>query len=81
MRGWIEEIVAQGLRRPAHPADTWTQGFVTDAFRALGLEDVHAEPVPVSRWEPTRWSLTATPAGGSPRGVACYPLPHSAPTA
>lgn len=81
MRGWIEEVVAQGVRRPAYPADGWTQRFVTDAFRALGLEDVHAEPVPVMRWEPKDWSLEVTPAGGPTRQVACFPLPHAAPTA
>jgi hypothetical protein len=79
MVGWIEDIVAQGLRRPGYAADTWTEGFVAERLRELGL-DVHAEPVAVTRWEPLRWSLTVTPEGAAPVELDCFPLPYGAPT-
>ena len=78
MVGWIEDIVAQGLRRPGYAADTWTEGFVVDRLQELGLE-VHTEPVAVTRWEPLRWSLTVMPRGAASFEVDCFPLPYSAP--
>jgi hypothetical protein len=79
MMGWIEDIVAQGIRRPGYPADTWTETFVADHLRSLGLE-VRTEPVEVTRWEPHRWSLTVIPATGAPFDLDCTPLPYAAPT-
>lgn len=79
MMGWIEEIVAQGVRRPGYAADTWTEDFVAAHLRDLGL-DVHVEPVTVTRWEPRHWSLTVLPAGGEPAfEVDGFPLPYAAP--
>lgn len=79
----IEEIVAKGVRRPAYPADLWTEQYCLQRFRDLGLENVRAEPLEVVYWEPRNWSLTvwsdaAGPSSG--RDVPCFPLPHSAPT-
>ncbi|WP_076814761.1 M28 family peptidase [Pseudofrankia asymbiotica] len=79
MVGWIEQIVARGVRRPGYPADAWVEGFVSARFRELGLVDVHTEPVSVTRWEPTRYSLVATPAGAAPRELRCFPVPLAAP--
>ena len=78
----VEEIVAQGIRRPAYPADQWAEQFCLNRFRDLGLENARLEPVDVTYWEPRRWSLTTWsdadgPASG--RDVPCFPLPHSAP--
>ncbi|MBX3313407.1 MAG: M28 family peptidase [Actinobacteria bacterium] len=81
IHGWIERIVEQGIRRPGYPADEWTTDFVEDRFGELGLVDVHREPVAVTRWEPHRWSLVATPDGGDPVDVGCWPIPYGAPTA
>ena len=80
MMGWIEDIVARGIRRPGYEADTWTEGFVVDRLREMGL-DVRTEPVTVTRWEPLRWSLTVTPEGATPFELDCLPLPYAAPTA
>jgi hypothetical protein len=79
MMSWIEQVVARGVRRPGYAADAWTEGFVAQKFRDFGLVDVHTEPVAVTRWEPSRYALTATPAGGPARALACFPLPHAAP--
>ena len=54
----IQEIVAQGIRRPAYPADRWTEEYCLQRFRDLGMENVRAEPFEVTYWEPQRWSLT-----------------------
>ena len=82
--GCIEEVFAQGVRRPGYPADRWSEQFCLERFRALGLENVRPEPVELPYWEPRRWSLTVWGDGsGVSQGLdlACFPLPHSAPTA
>jgi Peptidase family M28 len=79
MVGWIEDIVARGIRRPGYEADTWAEDFAIDRLREMGL-DVHTEPVAVTRWEPVRWSLTVTPEGATPFELDCTPLPYAAPT-
>ena len=38
--GLIEEIYAQGVRRPGCPADRWAVEFSTKNFREGGLENV-----------------------------------------
>jgi hypothetical protein len=79
MMSWIRQIVAQGVRRPGYAADTWVQGFIAEKFRAFGLVDVHTEPVPVTRWDPSTATLVATPSGAEPRTLECFPMPYSAP--
>jgi hypothetical protein len=79
MVGWIEEIVAQGIRRPGYAADTWTEDFAAERLRDMGL-DVRTEPVTVTRWEPVRWSLTVLPGhGAAPFELDGFPLPYAAP--
>ena len=77
---WIEEVFAQGVRRPGYPADRWAERFVQEQFRALGLQDVRAEPVELPYWEPVEASLTVQPEGGEAISLPCFPLPHAAPT-
>ncbi|WP_238429956.1 M28 family metallopeptidase [Frankia nepalensis] len=79
MMDWVEQVVARGVRRPGYAADQWAQEFVTAKFREFGLTDVHAEPVTVTRWEPLRYSLVATPAGEAPVELECFPLPFAVP--
>jgi len=76
---WIERIFARGVRRPGYPADRWTEEFVAQCFRELGLEDVRLEPAPLPYWEPRSWSLQVTGTAGELE-LPCFPLPHSAPT-
>jgi hypothetical protein len=79
MVGWIEEIVARGIRRPGYAADTWTEDFAVERLQGMGL-DVHTEPVTVTRWEPVRWSLTVLPSGGDAAfEIDGFPLPYAAP--
>ena len=80
---WIEQVYAQGIRRPGYPADRWTEQFSVQRFHDFGLENVRMEPVEVPYWEPRRWSLTVwgdTPGAQQRLDLACFPLPHSAPT-
>lgn len=76
---WIDQIVSQGVRRPGYSADIWTEDFVAEQLRAIGVKDVHLEPVPLTRWEPIAWSLVATPEGDEPSELSCFPLPYGAP--
>ncbi|KKL95606.1 hypothetical protein LCGC14_1852910, partial [marine sediment metagenome] len=75
---WVQEVFAQGVRRPGYPADRWAEQFCLDQFRTLGLENVRLEPVRLPYWEPRQWSL-AVSAGGRKASIPCFPLPHSAP--
>lgn len=80
MRAWIDEICAQGIRRPGSAADAWTERFVFDHFTRFGLEDVRYEPVPLAKWEPKDWSLVVS-SGGTEHRFESFPLPHTAPAA
>lgn len=80
--GDIQQIFAQGVRRPGYPADRWAEQFCLERFNDLGLERVRTEPVEVSYWEPRSWSLTVwSESLGSAQGLDldCFPVPHSAP--
>ena len=78
MLGWIERIVSFGVRRPGYDADLETESYLADRFRALGLEHVEKEPVPVNRWIPetTQFRL---PADGAE--IPCAAVPYTAWTA
>ena len=78
MLAWIEQVFAQGVRRPGHPADRWAERFAAEQFEALGLERVRLEPVAVPYWEPNAWSLRVL-AGDDAFELPCFPLPFSAP--
>ena len=77
--GWIETVVAEGIRRPGYPADQWAEEWCADRFREIGLSDVALEPVEVLRWEPTEWSLEVTAADGRTTTLDCFPVPYAAP--
>jgi hypothetical protein len=77
---WIEEICAQGIRRPGYPADRWAERWAQEQFRALGLERVRAEPVEMFSWEPEETTLVARGADGSTLDIPCFALPHCART-
>ncbi len=76
--GWIEAILARGVRRPGSEADRWTEAFCAERCRELGLERVRLEPVQVAGWDPRAWSLRAR-AGDGERELECFPAPFSAP--
>jgi hypothetical protein len=78
MLGWVEEVVAQGIRRPGYPADQWTEEFIFQKFVALGLESVRFEPVESTFWKDSHAELLV---GTDPNSVAidCFPVPLSEP--
>ena len=77
--GWIEEVVSHGIRRPGYPANVWAESWIAGQLTAAGIEQVHLEPIEVMRWEPTSWSLEATPHGGIARKLTGFPVPFAAP--
>lgn len=79
IHGWIDQIVQQGIRRPGYPADDWATAWATGQFKEIGLTKVRIEPVSVTRWEPTAWSLVARPSSGPARTLTCYPVPFARP--
>ncbi len=76
---WIREVFDQGIRRPGYPADEWAEGWTADRFRSIGLDNVRLEPITVTRWEPTDWSLEVTGPDGATASLDCFPVPFSAP--
>jgi hypothetical protein len=79
--GWIESVVARGVRRPGYPADRWAERWIAEELRALGLEHVRAEPVELPCWEPVRARLAVDTGDGRWHELAAFALPHSAPVA
>jgi hypothetical protein len=81
--GWIEQIVAQGIRRPGYPADAWTEQFARDRFTACGLENVRCEPITVRRWTSEGARLVVVPGGqgggADPVVLEAFAAPFSAP--
>ncbi len=55
---WIEELCATPHRRPGTAEGHLGETYVADQFRAIGLEDVTLDPVPLSVWDAERWSLS-----------------------
>jgi hypothetical protein len=76
--------VDRGSLRPRHPparlpADQWAEEWIAERLRDIGLDDVRLEPITVTRWEPTDWTLEVTDAGGTTTTIECFPVPFSAP--
>src|SRR5262245_25322697 len=80
--GWIEAVFAQGIRRPAYPADVWTEQWAVDRFTDIGLQNVRRDPIDVLRWEPRRCVLAVWPAAHADQRqeIPCFPVPYSTPT-
>ncbi len=54
---WIEGICQTAHRRPGSPEGHRAESWVADRFRELGLEDVTLDPVPITSWSASSWSL------------------------
>jgi hypothetical protein len=79
MLRWIEDVVAQGIRRPGYPADRWAEDFVHRAFGSLGLEAVRFEPVESAYWIDRRGALTVV-GDQSAAAIDCFSVPLSEPS-
>ena len=77
--GWIQQVVAQGIRRPGYAAADWAEQFAAQKFRDLGLENVRLEPITVDRWEPHTWSLDVIRPGAATVRLDSFPVPFSPP--
>ena len=78
IRGWIQTIFDQGIRRPGTPADRWAEEHIRQRFEALGLERVRLEPVETPYWEPHA-AVLEVGGGGDAESVPCFAVPFSAP--
>ena len=76
--GWIDEVVAQGIRRPGYPADQWTEEFIFQKFVDLGLESVRFEPVESAFWRDSHAELLVG-VGTESATIECFPVPLSEP--
>ena len=66
---------ARDIRLTVGPRRGWQE-----QFRAIGLENVRAEPVEMPYWEPRGASLSVTDSTGATHDIACFPVPLAAPT-
>lgn len=71
--GWIEQIVAQGVRRAGHPANLWVEDFAAQRFRDWGLQDVRKDPLPTTAWHEGRTELRLV-GGGRTTELSAYPV-------
>ncbi len=78
MMEWIRSVVSRGVRRPGFEADADTEQWLVRELRALGLDDVHLEPIDVVRWEEGGGELELW-IDGEASQWSCFPLPFSAP--
>jgi len=78
MFSWVEEVVAQGVRRPGYAADQWTEEYIFQKFEALGLESVRFEPVESAFWKDSHAELLVG-AEPDPVAIECFPVPLSEP--
>lgn len=78
IRGWIQAVFDQGIRRPGTPADRWAEEYVRSRFELLGLEKVRLEPVEAPYWEPHAAELVVGDGAGA-ESIPCFATPFSAP--
>lgn len=80
--GWIETVVAQGVRRPGSPADEWCEAWLVERFTELGLDDVRLEPIELPIWTPRSASVAVWPTGDPSRAIElpAFALPHTGAT-
>ena len=79
MLGWIDEVVAPGIRRPGYPADRWAEQFLFDKFEQLGLDSVRFESVEAALWKDSHAQLSVV-ARQRTTEFECFPVPMSEPT-
>nr|MDO8111291.1 M28 family peptidase [Candidatus Sigynarchaeota archaeon] len=55
---WIKGFCATPHRRPGTPEGHRGEQWVAERFRELGFPDVHVDPVPITVWTASKWSLS-----------------------
>jgi hypothetical protein len=70
--GWIEDICRTPHRRPGTPEGRSAENWVAERFREFGLQDVTMDPVPITAWSASCWSLRAGEAT-----VPCFYIPYT----
>ena len=78
IRGWIQTVFDQGVRRPGTPADRWTEEHVLRRFEAIGLANVRLEPVDAPYWEPRAAELVVGD-GADAVAIPCFAAPFCEP--
>ncbi|MFX1567966.1 MAG: M28 family peptidase [Promethearchaeota archaeon] len=81
MMAWTTEIFNQGIRRPGYPADYKIEAWVEERFKAIGLQNISLNPVPVKKWETYNAKLKIWMVD-NPRlvlDIPCFPVPYTKP--
>jgi len=55
---WIEGICSTQHRRPGSPEGQVAEEWVEERFGEIGLDQVSVDPIPITVWNPDRWSLS-----------------------
>ncbi len=57
MLSWIQEIASTPHRRPGTEEGRKAEDWAIERFKEIGLDNVQADPVPITVWTASRWSL------------------------
>jgi len=57
MENWINEMVSFGIRRPGQPAGLKAENYIEKQFEKIGLQNVTKQPINITSWDATEWSL------------------------
>ena len=58
LESWLQGICRTEHRRPGTPEGRQAEHWVADRLREFGLENVTADPIPISVWTADKWSLS-----------------------
>jgi hypothetical protein len=79
LRQWHEELDALGMRSTGSPVHEHYIDLMIDRLKAVGVSQVHSQPVPLEKWTAEQWSLERGGSSGEGVATASY-IPYSGQT-
>ena len=76
LRQWHEELDALGMRSTGSPVHEHYIDLLIARLKAVGVGQVHTEPVPLKKWTAQQWSLELGGSSGERVATASY-IPYS----
>jgi hypothetical protein len=76
LRQWHEELDALGMRSTGSPVHEYYIDTLIARLKAVGVGQVHTEPVPLEKWTAQQWMLQLGGSSGETVATASY-IPYS----
>jgi hypothetical protein len=76
LRQWHEELDALGMRSTGSSVHEHYINLLIDRLKAVGVSQVHTEPVALKKWTAKRWALELGGSSGERVATASY-IPYS----